>query len=183
MKTELPGVILVEPRVFTDDRGWFFETWNGPRYQALGIPGEMRQDNVSFSTRGVVRGLHYQHPHAQGKLVSVLEGEIFDVAVDIRIGSPTFGHWHGVTLSAENHRQLYIPTGFAHGFCVTSAAALVLYKCTEVYRPECEASLLWNDAKLAIDWPVTEPRLSPKDRAAPCLSEVPVDRLPQFVES
>ena len=138
IETKLPGVLIVEPKVFGDDRGYFFETWQKSRYEAMGIKGKFVQDNVSFSAHGVLRGLHYQHPHDQGKLVSVLQGEVFDVAVDIRVGSPTFGQWVGVHLSGDNYRQLWIPPGFAHGFCVLSDTALVAYKCTDYYAPGAE---------------------------------------------
>ena len=180
IQTALPGVLILEPRVFRDDRGYFLETWNGARYADLGLPERFVQDNLSSSTRGVLRGLHYQHPNGQGKLVSVARGEVFDVAADIRPGSPSFGEWVGVSLSSENHRSLYIPPGFAHGFVVLSDDALFSYKCTEYYAPNCEASLIWNDPDLAIKWPEADPRLSPKDLAAPRLRDVPRDRLPTF---
>lgn len=178
--TDLPGVVVIEPRVFADDRGYFLETWNQRSYAEFGIPSGFVQDNLSFSKRGVLRGLHYQHPHPQGKLVSVLEGEVFDVAVDIRRGSPTFGRWAGVTLSAENHRQFYIPEGFAHGFVVTSETALFAYKCTDFYHSEAEGSIRWDDPELGIDWPAAAPLLSPKDSAAPCLHDLDSSRLPVF---
>lgn len=178
--TELSGVVIVEARVFRDHRGYFMETWQRERYAAAGLPGVFVQDNMSYSTRGVLRGLHYQHPGGQGKLISVLRGEIFDVAVDIRRGSPTFGRSVGVTLSAENGRQLYIAEGFAHGFAVTGDEALIVYKCTTPYDPSCEGSLVWNDADLGIAWPVSEPRLSPKDVAAPRLHEIAIERLPVY---
>jgi len=171
-ETELPGVLLVEPRIFRDHRGFFFESWSAERYRQAGIPGPFVQDNVSRSSRGVLRGLHFQNPHPQGKLVTVLEGEVFDVAVDLRVGSPTFGKWAGYYLSAENGRQLYIPEGFAHGFVVTSEFAIFSYKCTEYYRPEADRSLRWNDPEIGIEWPVEEPILSPKDAAAPLLGEL-----------
>jgi dTDP-4-dehydrorhamnose 3,5-epimerase len=179
--TDLPGVVLVEPKVFADPRGFFAETWNHARYEEVGLPGTMVQDNLSSSSRGVLRGLHFQFPHPQGKLVYVLEGEVLDVAVDIRLGSPTFGRWVGVTLSAANKRQLYIPEGFAHGFCVVSQRALVAYKCTELYRPDCDAGIAWNDPEIGVQWPVTEPILSAKDQASPYLSEIPPHRLPRYV--
>jgi dTDP-4-dehydrorhamnose 3,5-epimerase len=179
--TELPEVLLIEPRVFRDDRGYFLETWQQPRYGAAGAAGPMLQDNVSWSRQGVVRGLHYQQPHAQGKLVQVLAGEIFDVAVDLRVGSPRFGRWVGVTLSADDHRQVYVPPGFAHGFCVVSSAALVSYKCTELYHADCDAAIAWNDPDLGIAWPSpVAPIVSAKDAAAPRLCDVPRDRLPQY---
>jgi dTDP-4-dehydrorhamnose 3,5-epimerase len=182
IETELPGVVIIEPKVFGDDRGFFLETWNGQRYEAAGMPARFVQDNLSYSRRGVLRGLHYQHPNGQGKLVSVLQGEVFDVAVDIRRGSPTFGRWVGVTLSAENKRQFFVPAGFAHGFLVTSDYALFSYKCTEYYQPKEEGSVLWNDPEIGIDWPAenTTPTLAPKDAAAPRLAEIADDRLPHY---
>ena len=180
IETALPGVLILEPRVFRDDRGYFLETWNGARYAELGLPERFVQDNLSSSTKGVLRGLHYQHPNGQGKLVSVARGEVFDVAADIRPDSPSFGQWVGVLLSSENHRSLYIPPGFAHGFVVLSDDALFSYKCTEYYAPNYEASLIWNDPDLAIRWPVADPHLSPKDLAAPRLRDVSRDRLPTF---
>lgn len=176
----LPGVLLIEPRVFGDARGWFMESWHAERYAAAGVGAGFVQDNVSFSRRGTLRGLHYQHPHPQGKLVGVLEGEVWDVAVDIRVGSPTFGRWVGTVLSAENHRQLYIPPGFAHGFVVTSDVALFHYKCTDVYHPEAEGTVLWSDPALGIDWPVAAPTVSQKDAAALPLAQLSPDALPRF---
>lgn len=178
--TNLPGVVIIEPRVFGDERGFFMETWNQARYAEAGLPERFVQDNLSFSRRGVLRGLHFQNPNGQGKLVSVLQGEVFDVAVDIRVGSPTFGQVASVLLSAENKRQFYIPPGFAHGFCVTSETALFAYKCTEFYEPKAEASLRWNDPALAIDWPIDAPELSAKDAAAPTLADFPRERLPVY---
>ena len=180
-ETTLPGVRLIQPKVFGDERGFFMETWNQARYAEFGIPEHFVQDNLSFSRRGVLRGLHFQHPNGQGKLVYVLQGEVFDVAVDIRLGSPTFGQVAVAILSSENKRQFYIPPGFAHGFCVTSETALFAYKCTEFYDPAAEASLLWNDPALAIDWPVDSPDLSLKDRSALSLAEFPRERLPVHV--
>jgi dTDP-4-dehydrorhamnose 3,5-epimerase len=173
--TKLPGVVLVEPDVFNDPRGYFLETYHAGRYAEGGIPGPFVQDNFSHSVRGTLRGLHYQLKRAQGKLVMALEGRIFDVAVDIRTGSPTFGRWVGVELSGENKRQLYIPPGFAHGFCVLSETADVLYKCTDLYSREDERGIIWNDPALAIAWPVTAPLLSDKDRAYRRLSEMDGD--------
>ncbi|MDP9457237.1 MAG: dTDP-4-dehydrorhamnose 3,5-epimerase [Actinomycetota bacterium] len=169
-ETDLPGVLVVEPDVFGDERGFFLETWNRARYEAAGLPSDFVQDNLSFSSRGVLRGLHFQNPHPQGKLVYVLQGEVFDVAVDIRVGSPTFGRWVGVSLSAENKRQLWVPEGFAHGFVVTSEKALFSYKCTDFYYREAEAGVLWNDPDIGIDWPIANPTLSDKDLAAPRLT-------------
>ena len=176
--TALPGVLILEPKVFGDARGFFMETWNRSRYAEAGLPGEFVQDNVSCSRHGGLRGLHYQRPRAQGKLVHVLEGEVFDVAVDVRVGSPTFGRWVGATLSAQNRRQLWIPPGFAHGFCVTGETALFCYKCTELYAPEHEGSILWNDPAIGIAWPLEHPTLSAKDAAAPPLAAVSPARLP-----
>ncbi len=180
IETKLPGVFIIEPRVFGDERGFFMEGFNGRRYEERGLPGGFVQDNLSYSARGVLRGLHFQNPKAQGKLVSVLEGEVFDVAVDIRVGSPTFGEWTGVTLSAKNKRQFYVPPDFAHGFVVTSEAALFFYKCTEYYSPENEGTILWNDGEIGIEWPIETPALSEKDRAAKPLSEMPEDALPHY---
>jgi dTDP-4-dehydrorhamnose 3,5-epimerase len=175
--TALPGVVLLHPRQFRDDRGCFFESFHEARYAEAGLPSRFVQDNVSYSEPGVLRGLHYQLPNAQGKLVSVLSGEVFDVAVDLRKGSPTFGRWVGVTLSFENGRQLYIPEGFAHGFLVTGDCALFHYKCTTFYDPQSEHSLAWDDPAIGIDWPRKDVRLSPKDAAAPRLADVADDRL------
>lgn len=175
--TALSGVLIIEPKVFGDARGFFLESYNRDRYREAGIELDFVQDNLSYSRKGTLRGLHYQNPHAQGKLVHVLEGEVFDVAVDIRHGSPTFGQWVGVTLSAENKRQFYVPPGFAHGFCVTSEFALFAYKCTDLYAPECEGSVLWCDEEIGIDWPVSEPLLSEKDLKAPLLKDIPRESL------
>jgi dTDP-4-dehydrorhamnose 3,5-epimerase len=183
IETDLPGCLVIEPAVFGDERGFFFETWNAQRYGELGLPQKFAQSNVSSSSRGVLRGLHYQWPRPQGKLVSVLEGEVYDVAVDIRRGSPTFGQWTAVILSAENKRQLWIPEGFAHGFAVLSERALFNYLCTDVYCREHDAGVRWNDADIGIDWPVGEPLLSDKDAKAPFLKDIEQDRLPVFVES
>lgn len=164
--TALPDVLLIEPRVFSDERGFFFESWNQRAFAEAGIDATFVQDNHSRSLRGVLRGLHYQIQHAQGKLVRVSEGEVFDVAVDIRRSSPSFGRWVGMPLSAHNRRMLWIPPGFAHGFLVLSEAAEFLYKTTDYWYPEHERTLLWNDGALAIDWPLAgAPRLAPKDAA------------------
>lgn len=172
-KTKLEGVLLVTPQVFGDDRGFFMETYNKAKAAELGLPTEFVQDNHSKSSYGVLRGLHYQSPQWQGKLVRVVQGEIYDVAVDIRAGSPTFGQWVGFYLNDENKQQLYVPEGFAHGFCVTSETAEVVYKCTSLYAPEQEGSLLWNDSEVGIDWPVDEPKLSAKDEAGIPLAQLP----------
>jgi dTDP-4-dehydrorhamnose 3,5-epimerase len=163
VKTKLPGVLVIEPDVFKDKRGWFMESFQKKRYAELGIDIDFVQDNVSFSTHGVLRGLHLQTVHPQGKLVSVLQGEIFDVAVDVIPSSKTYGKWTGVTLSAGNNRQLWIPAGFAHGFVVTGRDAIVYYKSTDYYYPFYEHIILWNDPDIKIDWPVSEPIISPKD--------------------
>ena len=180
IETDLPGVLIVEPKVFGDERGFFMESYNAGRYGEAGLPDRFVQDNLSFSRRGVLRGLHFQNPQPQGKLVSVLQGEVFDVAVDIRVGSPTFGRWTGVSLSAENKRQFYVPPDFAHGFVVTSDVALFYYKCTDYYAPHAEGSVLWDDPEIGIEWPIEAPTLSEKDRAAPTLRETPEDDLPRY---
>jgi dTDP-4-dehydrorhamnose 3,5-epimerase len=163
--TSLPGVLLIEPRVFGDSRGFFLETFSTQRYAEADITDPFVQDNWSHSCRGTLRGLHFQIQHPQGKLVHVMQGEIFDVAVDVRQDSPTFGKWVGVTLSAENKRQLWIPPGFAHGFTVLSETADFVYKCTDIYAPEHERTLLWNDESIGVEWPLdTDPILSEKDR-------------------
>jgi dTDP-4-dehydrorhamnose 3,5-epimerase len=169
---ELPGVLLIEPRVHGDPRGFFLETWNEERYSRHGIEGPFVQDNLSLSGRGTLRGLHFQEPHPQGKLVWVLRGEVFDVVVDIRRRSETFGRWLGMQLSADNKRQLYVPPGYAHGFQVIGDDALVAYKCTDYWHPECERGVRWDDPDLAIPWPVPEPILSEKDRAFPRLADL-----------
>jgi dTDP-4-dehydrorhamnose 3,5-epimerase len=169
--TAIPDVLLVEPKVFGDARGFFFESWNRRAFAAAGIDAEFVQDNHSRSHRGVLRGLHYQVEHAQGKLVRVVEGEVFDVAVDLRRSSPTFGRHVAMLLSADNRRMLYIPPGFAHGFLVVSDAAEFLYKTTDYWYPEHERTLLWSDAALAIDWPAgVVPALAPKDAAGSLLA-------------
>lgn len=178
--TRLPEVLLIEPQVFSDPRGFFMETWQLERYRKADMPGPFVQDNVSFSTRGVLRGLHYQLKHPQGKLVYVLLGEVFDVAIDLRRGSPTFGRWIGEVLSGDNRRQLYLPPGFAHGFCVLSETAQLMYKCTDFYAPEDEYGLRWDDPLLGIDWPVSDPVLSEKDGQYPTLNAIPPEHLPAF---
>jgi dTDP-4-dehydrorhamnose 3,5-epimerase len=175
--TPLAGLLLVKPDVFGDERGFFQETWNLRRYTEAGLDRYFVQDNLSLSRKGILRGLHFQNPGPQGKLVYVLQGEVFDVAVDVRTDSPTFGQWHGVTLSAENHHQLFVPEGFAHGFCVTSETALFAYKCTDFYNPKAEFSLLWNDPDIGIEWPITKPELSEKDKNGQPLSEFSRDLL------
>lgn len=177
---KIPGLLVVDPVVHGDARGFFVETYSRDRYVAAGIDSEFVQDNLSSSRRGILRGLHLQHPRGQGKLCSVIEGEVFDVAVDVRIGSPTFGQWVGVTLSSDNKRQLYIPPGFAHGFCVTSERALFLYKCTDFYSAENELGVVWNDEDIGVDWPIAAPFLSDKDRAYPKLRDIHSERLPRY---
>ena len=173
----LPEVLLVEPQRFGDARGYFLETWREERYREAGINLSFVQDNLSRSMRGILRGLHLQHPNDQGKLVYVLVGEVFDVAVDVRVGSPNFGKWTGALLSSEDHRQLWIPPGFAHGFCVTSETALFAYKCTELYSPQHELTLAWDDPDLGIRWPLENPQLSEKDKRGRRLKDLPADRL------
>jgi len=172
---ELPGVVLVEPRVFGDARGFFMEVYHRQRFAEAGIDVEFVQDNHSRSAGGVVRGLHYQLHHPQGKLVRVIAGEVFDVAVDIRRRSPTFGRWLGVALSAENRRQLYIPPGFAHGFCTSAEGAEVVYQCTEYYDRDDERGLFWEDPDIAIAWPVRDPILSERDQHNPRLHDPQID--------
>jgi dTDP-4-dehydrorhamnose 3,5-epimerase len=179
-KTLLPGVLLVELDRYNDSRGSFVESWHKEKYASLGINVDFVQDNISVSRKGVLRGLHYQNPSPQGKLVSVLEGEVFDVAVDIRVGSPTFGKWLGIILSRENNRQLYIPPGFAHGFVVTSDSATFAYKCTGFYRKECERTIRWDDPEIGIVWPVAHPILSDKDLAGRSLKGMPPENLFTF---
>ncbi len=171
--TEIPGVLIIEPGVFEDSRGFFKETYERSRYADAGIAGDFVQDNLSRSSRGTLRGMHYQIQYPQGKLVQVFRGEIFDVAVDLRRHSSHFGKWVGVKLSESNHRQLFVPEGFAHGFCVLSETADVFYKCTDFYHPEHERTLLWNDPEVNIQWPLqTEPILSEKDGKGTLLSEI-----------
>jgi dTDP-4-dehydrorhamnose 3,5-epimerase len=178
VETAIPDVRIIEPDVFEDSRGIFFELWSGRRYADAGIDGTFVQDNVSVSTHGVVRGLHFQHPNAQGKLISVLDGELFDVAVDLRRGATTFGQWVGITLSAENHRQLWIPPGFAHGFAVTGPRAVCSYKATAYYDAVSEQTLMWNDPALGIEWPVASPIISAKDAQGRALADIPPASLP-----
>jgi dTDP-4-dehydrorhamnose 3,5-epimerase len=174
---DLPGLILLEPKVFGDSRGFFMEMWNQRAYREAGIEADFVQDNLSRSRRGTLRGLHFQNPNPQGKLLQVLEGEVFDVAVDIRRSSATFGRWYGVTLSAENKRQFYVPPGFAHGFAVVSDTVLFHYKCTAFYSPKDEMAVRWDDPDVGIQWPIRDPLLSERDARALRLKEVPSDRL------
>jgi len=180
--TELPGVLIIEPRVFTDARGFFLESYHAQRYAEAGLPEVFVQDNHSRSVKGTLRGLHYQLRRPQGKLLRATRGAIFDVAVDIRRGSPTFGRWVGVELSEDNKRQLFVPAGFAHGFCVTSEVAEVEYKCTDFYIPEDERGIIWSDPSIGIRWPVREPILSTKDRAYDRLT-ADRDDLPSYTAS
>jgi dTDP-4-dehydrorhamnose 3,5-epimerase len=180
--TQFDGLMVIEPRVFSDPRGYLVELWKQSRYTAAGMPG-MLQDNLSWSSRGILRGLHFQNPQEQAKLVFALVGEIFDVGVDVRLGSPTFGKWFGTRLSCENKRQMFLPAGFAHGFYVLSDSALVAYKCSQEYCPETEITIAWNDPQLAIAWPTRAPMLSAKDAAAAPLCEIPLDRLPRWRSS
>jgi len=177
--TELPGVLIVEPDVYRDPRGFFLETYVEAKYREGGVDAAFVQDNHSRSVRGTLRGLHVQVPRGQAKLLRAVVGAVFDVAVDIRLGSPTFGRWVGIELSAENHRQIYIPAGFAHGFCVMSDVAEVEYKCSEVYVPQDEITIQWNDPAIGVRWPVAEPLLSKRDLAGQTLAQLS-DRLPIF---
>lgn len=170
IETTLAGVRILEPAVFRDDRGFFLETWRADRFAAAGIPDLFVQDNYSRSARGTLRGLHWQWRKPQAKLVRVVSGSIFDVVVDVRRASPTFGRWLGFEMSADRFTQLYVPVGFAHGFCVTSEVADVEYRCSDVYDPEGEAGLIWNDPGIGVDWPIRSPLLSPKDAAYQRLS-------------
>lgn len=177
--TDIPGLLIIDPVVHGDRRGFFVETWQAERYAAHGLPTDWTQDNLSRSRRGVLRGLHYQWPNPQGKLVTVLDGEAFDVAVDIRRGSPTFGRWLGLTLSGETQRQLWIPPGFAHGFMVTSDSALFAYKCLGAYDPSTEMTVRWDDPAIGIEWPEGDKVLSDKDLGGVPLGEIPAERLPE----
>ncbi len=179
--TDLPEVLAIEPEIHEDARGYFLEQWHESRYREAGIAGRFVQDNLSRSRHGALRGLHFQEPDPQGKLISVFAGQIFDVAVDIRRGSPRFAQWVGVELSADNRKQLWIPPGFAHGFCVLGEHATVSYKCTEVYVPGHERVVRWNDPALGIAWPVRAPIVSERDRLAPALDEQRV--LPDFPDN
>lgn len=179
--TPLEGLFIIEPKVFGDSRGYFFESFHAERYREAGIHCDFVQDNISRSQKGVLRGLHFQAKRAQDKLVTVIKGEVFDVAVDIRVGSATFGQWYGVMLSDHNHKQFFIPQGFAHGFYVLSEFADFHYKCSDYYAPEFESGIIWNDPELAIDWPLeAEPVLSDKDKKYPTLRALTKDLLPKF---
>jgi len=178
--TELAGAIIIEPQTFGDARGFFLETYHQARYREAGLPARFVQDNHSRSRKGVLRGLHYQLLQPQGKLVSVTRGQVFDVAVDIRRGSPTFGRWAGCLLDDQNHRQFYVPPGFAHGFCVLSEEADFVYKCTDYYHPQSEHGIAWNDPDVGIDWPLVDVTLSEKDMLHPFLKDQIADRLPRY---
>ena len=179
IETTLPGVLVLRPRVFRDERGRFMESWRRERYEAAGIPGEFVQDNVAVSGKHVLRGLHYQWPNPQGKLVMAVQGEVWDVAVDIRRGSGTFGQWYGHRLKAEEGTQLWIPEGFAHGYVALTDGAVFAYKCTRAYDPDADRAIRWDDPEIGIDWPVVEPVLSEKDRGAPVLDGLPDDQVPE----
>ena len=179
IETDLPGCLIFEPHVFGDDRGFFYESFNADKLAPLGLEMQWKQGNVSSSRGGVLRGLHYQWPKSQGKFVSVLEGEVWDVAVDIRRGSPTFGKWSAAVLSETNHHQLFIPGGFAHGFCVLSETAEIMYKCSEFYDPRDDRGVRWNDPSFGIGWPVAEPVLSAKDAVLPFLRDLSEEQLPK----
>jgi dTDP-4-dehydrorhamnose 3,5-epimerase len=174
---DIPGLLIIEPKVFGDARGFFLETWHRDRYRAAGLDMDFVQDNLSCSRRGTIRGLHFQNPRAQGKLVWVIQGAVFDVAVDLRRSSPTFGRWHGLNLSAENRLQFYIPPGFAHGFAVLSETALFAYKCTDFYSPADELTLKWDDPDVGVQWPFSDPTLSEKDQRGIRLKDLPPERL------
>jgi dTDP-4-dehydrorhamnose 3,5-epimerase len=179
LPTAIPGVLIVEPAVHGDGRGFFLETYHAERYREHGIAGPFVQDNHTRSRAGTLRGLHLQLRRPQGKLIRVIEGEIFDVAVDVRRGSPTFGRWVGIALTADNFKQVYVPAGFAHGFAVVSPTAQVEYKCTDLYDPESELGIAWNDPALGIAWPVADPILSARDARHPALADV-LDQLPSL---
>ena len=176
--TRLDGVLIIVPEVFKDRRGFFMETYNQRRYRNLGIDRDFVQDNLSFSVENTLRGLHYQTKRPQAKLVQVISGEIFDVAVDLRPGSPNFGHWTGIHLSDQNRRQVFVPEGFAHGFCVLSKTAVFSYKCSDFYAPEFERGILWSDPDIAIDWPIQNAIVSDKDKGHPQLAECSPEHLP-----
>jgi dTDP-4-dehydrorhamnose 3,5-epimerase len=180
LTTPIPGLIIFEPKIFGDHRGFFVETYNQTRYREAGLDVEFVQDNLSYSQKGVLRGLHFQNPYGQGKLVSVIEGRIFDAAVDVRLGSPTFGKSFGIELDGISKKQFFVPPGFAHGFVVLSDVALFSYKCTEVYHPETEKCIRWDDPSLDINWPLREPILSEKDKKGSLLKDFPKDQLPIY---
>jgi dTDP-4-dehydrorhamnose 3,5-epimerase len=172
ISASISDLLIVEPDVFNDNRGFFMETYHQKRYEDHGIKETFVQDNLSYSVKNTLRGLHFQSKHPQSKLIFVIAGEIYDVVVDIRKGSPTFGKWVGVVLSEENKKQLFVPKGFAHGFCVLSAFAYLAYKCSDIYHPDDESGILWSDPEIAVKWPVINPIISPKDQKLPRLSEI-----------
>jgi dTDP-4-dehydrorhamnose 3,5-epimerase len=178
LQTDLDGVLVIIPEAYKDQRGYFMETYQKERYNKIGVQMDFVQDNLSFSKRGTLRGLHYQYPKSQAKLIQVLQGEIFDVVTDIRPLSSTFGQWIGEHLSDKNKKQLFIPEGFAHGFCVLSETAMLYYKCSDFYAPEFEGGILWSDPDLSIEWPVDSPIVSNKDSKLPYLNNISHDRLP-----
>lgn len=178
--TSIEGILIIEPKTFKDNRGFFMETYNQKRYNASGINPTFVQDNLSYSLKNTLRGLHFQIKHPQAKLIQVISGEIFDVAVDLRSGSATFGKWTGIHLSDENKRQMYIPKGFAHGFCVLSEFALFHYKCSDFYAPEDEGGLIWSDPDIGIEWPVENPIISEKDNQFQKLFDLTAEKLPSF---
>jgi len=181
--TSLPDVLIIEPHAFEDKRGFFMETYHQKRYEQFNIPCIFVQDNLSHSARGILRGLHYQLNYPQAKLIQVINGAIFDVAVDIRQGSPTFGKWTGIHLSDKNRCQMFVPEGFAHGFCVLSETADVLYKCTDFYAPDDEGGILWSDPNIGIEWPIADPILSEKDNNYSRLKDIPEGQLPIYRNS
>jgi len=176
-RCDIAGLLVIEPKVFGDARGYFLETWNEQRYREAGLDLHFVQDNISSSRRGTLRGLHFQNPKSQGKLVWVIEGEVFDVAVDLRRSSPTFGRWHGLNLSGQNRLQFYVPPGFAHGFAVLSETALFAYKCTDSYSPKDELTLSWDDPEVGVKWPLSDPVLSEKDKKGVRLKDLPPEQL------
>ncbi len=178
--TDLPGVVVIEPAVHGDERGFFYEAYHRERFRMHDLPAEFVQTNVSRSAKGVLRGLHHQWPKPQGKLVWVVEGSVFDVAVDIRRGSPHFGRWFGTELSVGNHRMMYIPPGFAHGFCVLSDYASFAYMCTQTYDRAADRAVAWDDPGIAVDWPIAQPSLSDRDHVALRLDEIPLEHLPEY---
>jgi dTDP-4-dehydrorhamnose 3,5-epimerase len=178
---DIPGVIIIQPKVFGDQRGYFFESFQEERYKSAGIKEHFIQDNFSSSTKGVLRGLHYQLKHPQGKLVTVIKGKVLDVMIDIRVGSPTFGKHYSIILDGERHNQVYVPPGLAHGFYVLTDDVVFAYKCTDVYHPEDEYGVFWNDLAVGVEWGITsEPTLSEKDKKHPLLKDIPVAHLPKF---
>jgi dTDP-4-dehydrorhamnose 3,5-epimerase len=179
-RLDVADAFVVEPRVLRDARGAFVELWHEDGYTSIGLRESFVQDNISVSRKGVLRGLHYQHPDGQAKLVTAVYGTIYDVAVDLRVGSPTFGRWAGVELNSDNMRQFYVPAGFAHGFAVMSELAIVAYKCSAYYAPSCDHAVRWDDPDLAIDWPVAAPLVSARDAGAAFLRDVPQSRLPRY---